>query len=189
MAAPRGRGAGINPQFPRLIFRASTQYFSPRILPLSILSAAALKTLAAFLSASSLLPIVSWELKACTEDIAAGLDTTVAERLDWELGCNAGCAVNEDNREESKSLACDISPSEMLASWVVRTSLLNRQLTIVVAKSPCACWKALPWTLPLSTDFHHFWQDQTYSLILPIPMHVPPTMSLSVSQKSQIHAR
>jgi hypothetical protein len=86
VAAPRGSGAGIKPQFPRLILRASTQYLSPRIRPLSMLSAAALKTLAAFLSASSLLPIVSWELKACTEDIAGGFETTVAERLDIGLG-------------------------------------------------------------------------------------------------------
>jgi len=116
VAAPRGRGAGIRPQLPRLILRASTQYFSPRTRPLSMLSAAALKRFAAFLSASSLLPMVSWELKARTEDIGGGLETAVAERLDGVLGWVAGCAFCDDKREASRSLACDISPSEMLAS-------------------------------------------------------------------------
>lgn len=84
--APKGKGAGINPQFPLLTLRASTQYFSPLILPLSMLSAADLKTWAALRNASSLLPIVSWELNACTETIGGGLETTVAERLEGFAG-------------------------------------------------------------------------------------------------------
>ena len=61
---PTGRGAGVNPQFARLILRASTQYFSPFNLLLSMLSDADLNKLAALRSASSLLPIVTCELNA-----------------------------------------------------------------------------------------------------------------------------
>jgi len=47
-----------------------------------MLVAADLKTSAAFLNASSLSPIASWALKACTGIIGGGLVTIVAERVD-----------------------------------------------------------------------------------------------------------
>jgi hypothetical protein len=74
---PGGSGAGIKPQFSRRIFNASTQYFSHISLVRSVLSAAALKLLAAFLSASSFPEIVSCELNASTEEIGTGFETIV----------------------------------------------------------------------------------------------------------------
>jgi hypothetical protein len=104
MAEPGGKGAGINPQFAHLIFNASTQYFSPFRRPLSIRSAAVLKSPAAFRKASSLLPIVNWVLKACTETMGLGLVTSVAESSD--AGAFTECSTGEvDNTETNSSLA------------------------------------------------------------------------------------
>lgn len=59
VAEPGGSGAGTNPQLPRLIRRASSQYRSLLARPASIFSAAALKRSAALRSALSLPPTTS----------------------------------------------------------------------------------------------------------------------------------
>src|ERR1700722_288544 len=87
---PKGRGAGIKPQFPRLILRASAQYFSPTTLIRSMLSADDLKRSAAFRNASSLPPIDSWESKACTEATRGGFVTIAAVNIDEASGAPAG---------------------------------------------------------------------------------------------------
>lgn len=115
VADPNGSGAGVKPQFPFRILSASIQYFSPLILPRSILSAADPNKLAAFLSASSLLPIISCELKACTEIIAGGLVTRVGERWVFDNSASAG---GVDKRAPKSSFACDISPKAIL-EWIL----------------------------------------------------------------------
>lgn len=111
---PNGRGAGVKPQFPFRIFSASIQYFSPLILPVSILSAAEANKLAAFLSASSLLPITNCELKAGTETIAGGLVTSVDERNVLDGSASTGGGGDVDKRAVKSSFAWDISPKAML---------------------------------------------------------------------------
>lgn len=86
VGAPKGSGAGINPQFARRIFSASTQYFSPFTRLRSIPSAAALNTSAAFRKARSLLLIVSCALKALMDGIGGGFVTIVVESFGGGLG-------------------------------------------------------------------------------------------------------
>lgn len=126
VADPKGNGAGIRPQFDLRIFKASTQYLSPRILPLSMLSAADLNMSAAFLRASSLPPTQSCALKASTDGMGGGLVTIVAVRV--EGGCedvgNVCVAVLEEMSRVNKSLACDISPRAVLVYSVrLRSSI------------------------------------------------------------------
>ena len=67
-------------------------------------SAAVLKSPAAFRKASSLLPIINWVLKACTETMGLGLVTRVAESSD--AGMSAECSTGEvDKIEANNSLA------------------------------------------------------------------------------------
>lgn len=80
MADPGGKGAGIRPQFPRLILRASRKYRSVLVRLFSMPSAAVLKSFAASLNALSLPPTTNWALKASTDCMGGGLVTIVAVR-------------------------------------------------------------------------------------------------------------
>lgn len=116
--AQTGNGAGTRLQFAFLILSASTQYASLCKRLLSSLDAACLNTSAAFLSASSLPPMVSCALNASTELIADGLDTMLAVR---EVGGKDGTGegwfgVVDDKRKHRRSLACVISPRAILIS-------------------------------------------------------------------------
>lgn len=115
--AQTGNGAGTKLQFAFLILSASTQYFSLFKRLLSNLDAACLNTSAAFLSASSLPPIVSCALKASTELMAGGLDTTLAVRVSEGkegTGEDSFDEVVDDKRKQRRSLAWVISPRAML---------------------------------------------------------------------------
>jgi hypothetical protein len=104
VAAPKGRGAGIRPQFALLILRASTQYLLPLNLPLSMLSAADLNMLAAFRRASSFPPTTSCPLNAWTDGIGSGFVTIAAVSVDEgsdEIG--DGCAGERDARSRDIS--------------------------------------------------------------------------------------
>lgn len=90
VAEPAGRGAGVSPQFARLILRASTQYFSPVSLERSMLSEADLKSPAALRNASSLLPMTNCESKVCTDTMEGGLETIVAESDEGDNSVKAG---------------------------------------------------------------------------------------------------
>lgn len=118
--AQTGNGAGTRLQFAVLILSASTQYFSLCRRLLSSLDAACLNTSAAFLSASSLPPIVSCALNASTELMAGGLDTMLAVReVEGNEGTGEGrFGVVDDKRKHRRSLACVISPRAILRSRV-----------------------------------------------------------------------
>lgn len=116
VAKPNGRGAGIKPQLDLRIFSASTQYWSPRTLPLSMLSAADLNISAAFLSASSLPPTESCALNASTDGIGEGLVTIVAVSMCGTCDGPEGVGAEELEaiRRVNSSFACDISPKAVL---------------------------------------------------------------------------
>jgi len=107
VAAPKGKGAGIKPQFALLILRASTQYLSPLAAPPSMLSEAVLNMSEAFRRASSLPPTTSCALNAWTEGIEEGLVTIVAVNVDeGSEGIEDNCVGEVDERrKESSSLA------------------------------------------------------------------------------------
>jgi hypothetical protein len=122
---PGGSGAGIRPQFPRLVFSASTQYLSPMSLPLSVLSAANLKLFAAFLSASSLPAMDNWALNAWTEGIGGSFETIVALKV-WEVSGEAAGGWEGAVSRLSRSLACDISPNAMLHEMSLCVCVLRK---------------------------------------------------------------
>lgn len=114
--APKGRGAGISPQFRRLTFKESIQYRSPDSLPRSTLSAADLSNCAAFRNAPSLPSITSCALKDCTDGIAAVAETEDDVKISCgsaEIGDDPAGPADE-RRRESTSLASVISPRAIL---------------------------------------------------------------------------
>ena len=124
---PNGRGAGVRPQFRRLIFKASIQYRAPTSWPRSTAIVADLNSSEAFLRASSFPPATRRALKDCTDAIEGGCDTEEeASRLfggtgtDDESACKAeetlAGAVDAAKRERT-SLASVISPSAMLGGF------------------------------------------------------------------------
>ena len=130
-----GNGAGTRLQFAILILRASTQYLSLFRRLLSNPYAARLNTSAAFLSASSLPPMVSCALKASTELIADGLVTMLAVKVfDGKEGTGEGSfdEVVDDKRKHRRSLACVISPRAMLR---LRVNYQTKELETCTYKS------------------------------------------------------
>lgn len=124
MNIPRGRGAGVRPQFRRLIFKASIQYRAPISWPRSTAIVANLNNSEAFLRASSFPPATRRILKDCTDAIEGGCDTEEeASRLFEGTGTDDGSTFRAGGRlagavdaakRARTSLASVISPSAML---------------------------------------------------------------------------